>query len=60
LNSRAAGTTVDRLHLKAHWYRLLDLIGRGGALFAIARLRRLARLMSLEAGRYGNRFCARC
>ena len=60
LNSRAARTTLDRLHLNAHSYRPLDLIGRGGVLLAIARLPRLSRLMSLETGRYENRFCAHC
>jgi hypothetical protein len=38
---------------------LLNLIGRGSALFAIGPTARLMRL-DAEAGRRWNRFCASC
>jgi hypothetical protein len=47
------------LALNAHSYRLLNLIGRGSALFAIGPTARLMRL-DAEAGRRWNRFCASC
>jgi len=60
LNSHAAWTTVDRLPLNAQ-FSLLNLIGHGSALFAIASTAPL--IKSNDPRRRGEptleRFCAR-